>query len=98
MWNGGTRTSETRLLAWSSDSCTIWATPAGFTSQARWNVSPTQAIEAFIGGTERTIWLEQKRCFESVGTEHVVVWLWMDEQHKRVLVITCVPRPHSNYG
>ena len=58
--------------------------------EARWGVSPEQAIEAFAVGLERTIWIEQKRCFETTGPSHVLVWLWMDEAHKRVPVITCV--------
>ena len=59
--------------------------------EARWGVSPEQAIESFVTGMKRTIWIEQKRCFETTSTNHVVVWLWMDEARKRVLVITCVP-------
>ena len=63
--------------------------------KARWGVSPEQAIESFVTGMERTIWIEQKRCFETTSANHVVVWLWMDAARKRVLVITCVPRTAS---
>jgi hypothetical protein len=63
----------------------------------RWGVSPEEAIECFRTGIERTLWLEQKRCFETISDSHVVVWLWMDEPHSQVLVITCVPRAESHY-
>ena len=57
----------------------------------RWGTTPADAIEAFVTGIERTVWLEAKRCFESIGMRHTVVWLRMNEAHSRVLVITCVP-------
>lgn len=59
--------------------------------EARWHTNPSDAIQAFADGIEHTIWLEGKRCFESIGATHSVVWLWMDETRSRVLVITCVP-------
>jgi hypothetical protein len=59
--------------------------------EVRWGATPGDAIEAFATGIERTVWIEHKRCFESIGATHTVVWLWMDEAHSRVLVITCVP-------
>jgi hypothetical protein len=63
--------------------------------EARWGVSPEQAIEAYFEGVERTVWLEGKRCFETISSTHVVVWLWLDEARGKVLVITCVPRIQS---
>ena len=64
--------------------------------EARWGVSPEQAIESFFEGVARTVWLEGKRCFETISPTHVVVWLWLDEAHAYVLVITCVPRTQSH--
>jgi hypothetical protein len=70
--------------------------PSRLHVEARWGVSPEQAIDAFFEGTERTVWLERKRCFETIGSTHVVVWLWLDEARSHVLVITCVPRARSH--
>ena len=72
--------------------------PSRLHVEARWQVTPETAIEAFARGIEHTVWLEGKRCFETVSDSHVVVWLWMDEAHTRVLVITCVPLEQSHYS
>jgi hypothetical protein len=72
------------------------ADPSRLHIEARWGVRPEQAIEAFVDGVERTVWLEGRRCFETIGSEHVVVWLWLDEARAHVLVITCVPRGLSH--
>lgn len=96
-WSADTGRSKTAKPESCSVSCTtVTIEPAA--SGGTVGRAPEQAIEAFAVGLERTIWIEQKRCFETTGPSHVLVWLWMDEAHKRVLVITCVPRGSEPRG
>lgn len=49
---------------------------------------PEDAIKAFFSGT--TTWNERYQRYETVSETHTVYWLWLDEQAKKVLVITCL--------
>lgn len=39
---------------------------------------------------ESTRWIREKSCFETVSATHLAAWLWRDEAHTNVLVITCL--------
>jgi hypothetical protein len=60
--------------------------------ERRWGVSPEQALRAFFDTTAEVTWIPEKRCYETRTADHVLVWLWQDEQaQSEVVVITCVP-------
>ena len=59
---------------------------------ARWGVQPEQAIATYFDAGVRIVWIDRKRCYESAGSSHTLVWLWGDAAHSVVVVITCVPR------
>ncbi len=48
---------------------------------------PVDAIKAIFSG--KTTWNERHQRYETVSETHTVYWIWLDEQVKKVLVITC---------
>ena len=48
---------------------------------------PEDAIKAFFLGT--TTWNDHYQRYETVSETHTVYWFWLNEQAKKVLVITC---------
>lgn len=58
----------------------------------RWGVSPETAISVFFDDTVAPVWVDWRRCWETRTPRYTLAWLWMDEAHTRVLVITCVDK------
>ncbi len=48
---------------------------------------PEDAIKAFFSGT--TTWNDHYQRYETVSETHTIYWFWIDEQAKKVIVITC---------
>lgn len=57
---------------------------------ARHAVDVTTAIETFFEGRSNTTWIPERNCYESDSQTHRLVWLWLDDLHSHVLVITCM--------
>lgn len=49
--------------------------------------TPEDAITAFFTG--KTIWNETNERFETTTKTHTVYWLWIDENDKKILIISC---------
>ena len=54
---------------------------------ARHLTNPEDAITTFFTG--ETKWNEKNKRFETKTETHKVFWLWIDEKHKKVLIISC---------
>lgn len=55
----------------------------------RWGVDPRTAISVFFGPTE-PIWVDWRRCWETRTERYTLAWLWLTQEERKVLVITCV--------
>ncbi len=67
--------------------------PSRLHIEAAHGVTVAEAVETFFSGlVGPTVWVDQKACYETFSATHVLAWLWMDQTHTRVLVITCMPQ------
>ena len=49
--------------------------------------TPEDAITTFFTG--ETTWNKKNKRYETKTKTHTVYWLWIDEENKKVLIITC---------
>lgn len=54
---------------------------------ARHTTEPKDAIKAFFEG--ESIWNDEYERFETSTQTHTVFWFWIDEEAKKVMIITC---------
>lgn len=45
------------------------------------------AIKTFLEGN--TIWNNENKRFETTNKTHSVFWFWIDEEKKKIMIITC---------
>lgn len=53
----------------------------------RHTTEPKDAIKAFFEGD--SIWNKENERFETTTKTHTVFWFWLDENNKKVMIITC---------
>jgi hypothetical protein len=54
---------------------------------ARHLTTPSDALDCFFHGT--TTYNSERRRFESTTNTHALLWFWLDENARVVMVITC---------
>ena len=53
----------------------------------RHTTEPKDVVKAFLEGD--TTWNQKNKRFETTSQKHTVFWFWMDEEKKKVMIITC---------